>query len=129
MLSCFAGCGICGLKGAQRRQSTPDAASEPTNVKVTPAISDSPESASTRASTVETAPIRKRDVIRQKLFGSERTLPSESVQEGASFMSKSSFASTATRMRKRDWIQVKLGMKKLDDVLEQDVIEEEAGKV
>eukprot|EP00928_Gymnodinium_smaydae_P023986 TRINITY_DN1956_c0_g1_i1.p2 TRINITY_DN1956_c0_g1~~TRINITY_DN1956_c0_g1_i1.p2 ORF type:complete len:102 (-),score=9.22 TRINITY_DN1956_c0_g1_i1:342-647(-) len=75
MLSCFAGCGICGLKGAQRRQSTPDAASEPKNEKVTPAISDSPESASTRASTVETAPIRKRDVIRQKLFGAERTSP------------------------------------------------------
>eukprot|EP00928_Gymnodinium_smaydae_P000943 TRINITY_DN10344_c0_g1_i8.p1 TRINITY_DN10344_c0_g1~~TRINITY_DN10344_c0_g1_i8.p1 ORF type:complete len:137 (+),score=21.83 TRINITY_DN10344_c0_g1_i8:186-596(+) len=79
-----------------------------------------PESSSTRASTPEASPVRKRDVIRQKIFGGHQTPASGS---------EASFASTALRTRKRDWILVKLGMKKQVDVLEQDALEEEGKDV
>eukprot|EP00928_Gymnodinium_smaydae_P023987 TRINITY_DN1956_c0_g1_i2.p1 TRINITY_DN1956_c0_g1~~TRINITY_DN1956_c0_g1_i2.p1 ORF type:complete len:121 (-),score=27.21 TRINITY_DN1956_c0_g1_i2:295-657(-) len=119
MLSCFAGCGICGFGGAQDRQA-PDKASKSKNLKLNSvgeaAASNAPEASSTPKG--ETTPVRKRDVIRQKLFGGAH---SESGQEQASFTSKISNASTATRMRKRDWIQMKLGIKTQADVLEQDV--------
>eukprot|EP00928_Gymnodinium_smaydae_P085815 TRINITY_DN69460_c0_g1_i1.p1 TRINITY_DN69460_c0_g1~~TRINITY_DN69460_c0_g1_i1.p1 ORF type:complete len:145 (+),score=23.87 TRINITY_DN69460_c0_g1_i1:60-437(+) len=68
------------------------------------------DSCSTSASMPKAAPLRKRDVLRRKLFG------------GAS---ESRYASRAPCMRKRDWIMEKLGLKNKADVLLQEAPQEE----
>eukprot|EP00928_Gymnodinium_smaydae_P000255 TRINITY_DN10092_c0_g1_i5.p1 TRINITY_DN10092_c0_g1~~TRINITY_DN10092_c0_g1_i5.p1 ORF type:complete len:137 (-),score=17.49 TRINITY_DN10092_c0_g1_i5:215-625(-) len=125
MAQCFQGCRVFNGRGKRRHLAVcGDACAETSAAyleKDGMLISDNvegtktPESSSTCASTAEVTPVRKRDMIRHMICGGDQTPASGS---------EASVASVASRMRKRDWILVKLGIKKQVDVLKQDALEE-----
>eukprot|EP00928_Gymnodinium_smaydae_P041027 TRINITY_DN27782_c0_g1_i2.p1 TRINITY_DN27782_c0_g1~~TRINITY_DN27782_c0_g1_i2.p1 ORF type:complete len:145 (+),score=23.53 TRINITY_DN27782_c0_g1_i2:66-437(+) len=112
MAQCLTGCAkVLGLGASQRRQLAlrGDACAETELDNAEMCGDGTAASCSTRASSKAT-PIRRRDRLRQALFGRRGRAPaSDLLRDGSS---------AASAARKRDWIMVKLGIKKKADALE-----------